>query len=65
MVVGENGVNGTHVKYLVGELTKREPVYVIARSRNTVGRIVRWMDRRIRDLKDVTKIHVQVSQMTL
>ena len=65
MVVGANGVNGTHVQCLVEVLAKRKPVYVIVQRRNTVVINVRWMDQRTQNLKDVTKIHAQVSQLTM
>ena len=61
MVVGANGVNGMNVQYLVEVLTKRDPVYVIVRHRNLMEMNVRLMDQRTQNLKDVTKIHAQVS----
>ena len=65
MVVGANGVNGMNVQYLVEVLTKRDPVYVIVRPQNLAEMIVRSMDPRTQKQKDVTKIHAQVSQMSL
>ena len=65
MVDGVNGVHGTNVPYLVVELINQDFVYVTALLQNLAVMIVRLMVQLTQNLKDVTRIHVQVSQVTL